>query len=73
MVFSRSPPLTHHIKLSFLDIPLVFFKIIYLFLAVLGLRCCEGFSLVVVRGGYSLVAVHWLLIAVVSLIAKHGL
>ena len=74
MVSSRSPPLTHHIKLSFLDIPLVFFFLnFYLFLAVLGLRCCEGFSLVVVKGGSSLVAVHWLLIAVVSLIAQHGL
>ena len=39
----------------------------------LGLRCSEGFSLVVVRGGYSFVAVHWLFIAVVSLIAEHGL
>ena len=30
-------------------------KCIYLFVAVLGLRCCEGFSLVVASGDYSLV------------------
>ena len=30
-----------------------FLKIIYLFLAVLGLHCCLGLSLVVVNGGYS--------------------
>ena len=35
---------------------------IYLFMAVLGLRCCAGFSLVVESSGYSLVVVHWLLI-----------
>ena len=29
----------------------------------LGLHCC---------GGFSLVAVHWLLIAVTSLVAEHG-
>ena len=31
-------------------------------LAVLGLHCCTGFSLVTVSRGYSLVAVHVLLI-----------
>ena len=36
----------------------------YLFLAVLGLCCCEGFSLVAASGGYSPVAVHRFLIAV---------
>ena len=36
-------------------------------LAVLGLRCCAGFFLVVVSGGYSPVAVHGLLIAVAFL------
>ena len=41
---------------------------IYLFLAVLGLCCCAGFSLVEKSGGYSLVAVHGLLIAVASLV-----
>ena len=40
--------------------------IIYLFLAVVG-------TLVVVSGGYSLVAVQGLLIAVASLVSEHGL
>ena len=42
-------------------------------MAVLGLCCSAGFSLVVASVGYSLVAVHGLLIAVVSLVAEHGL
>ena len=41
-----------------------------LFLAVLGLCCCEGFSLVVVNGGYSLVEVHGLLTVAASLVAE---
>ena len=41
-----------------------FWKIIYLFLDVLGLSCYEGFSLAVASGGYPLAAVHRLLIAV---------
>ena len=44
-----------------------------LFLAVLGLRCSEGFSLVVTREGYSLVLEQGLLIVVASLVAEHGL
>ena len=39
-----------------------------LFLAVLGLHCCVSFSLVAASGGYSLVVVCWLLIAVTSLV-----
>ena len=39
----------------------------YLFLAVLGLRCCVDFSLVSESKGYSLVAVFRLLLAVASL------
>ena len=39
---------------------------IYLFLAALGLQCCTCFSLVVASGGYSVVAVCRLLIAVAS-------
>ena len=39
----------------------------------LGVCCCPGFSLVAVSGGYSLVAVHGLLIAVASLVPEHGL
>ena len=48
-------------------------KIIYLFLAVPGLCCCVGFSLIAVKGGYSLVVVHRLPIAVVSLVAENRL
>ena len=44
-----------------------------LFLAMLDLCCCEGFSLVVVSRGYSLFVVHGLLIAVASLVAEHGI
>ena len=50
-----------------------FLSFVYLFLVVLGLHCSAGFSLVVASGGYSLVAVCGLLIAVASLIAEHGL
>ena len=39
----------------------------------LGLCCCEGFSLVVVSGCYALIVVHRLLIAVASLVAEHRL
>ena len=44
---------------------------IHLFLAVLGLCCCVGFSLVVASWCYSLVVVCRLLIAVASLVAEH--
>ena len=51
---------------------MVFFKI-YLFLAVLGLRCCaQAFSSCSERG-LPFVAVRGLLIAVPSLVAEHGL
>ena len=43
-----------------------------LFLAVLGLCCCAGFSLLVTSRGYSLVWVLELLVAA-SLVAEHGL
>ena len=46
---------------------------IYLSLAVLGLRCSVGFSLVAVIRGYSLVVVQRFLIVVISLIEEHGL
>ena len=39
----------------------------------LGLHCCAGFSLVVASGGYSLISVCGLLIAVASLVAEDGL
>ena len=44
----------------------------FFFLAALGPHCCEwDLSLVVQSGGYSVVAMHRLLIAVNSLVAKH--
>lgn len=49
------------------------FLTIYLFLAVLDLHCCVGFSLAVVSGLYSLVAARGLLIAVASRVVEHGL
>ena len=54
---------------------LSFFKntFIYLFLTMLGLRCCSGFSLVLASRGYSLVAVRRPLIEMASLLAEHGL
>ena len=45
----------------------------YLFMAVLGLHCCTGFSLVEASRSYPLVVVCWLLIVVASLVAEHGL
>ena len=44
---------------------------IYLVLAVLGLHCCLGFSLVAVSRSYSLVVLCRLLIVVASLVVKH--
>ena len=41
-----------------------------LFLAVLGLHCCVGFSPVAARGDYSLVAVCGVLISVASLVCR---
>ena len=46
---------------------------IYLFLAMLGLCCWVGFSLVKKKRGWFLIAVHRLLIAVASFVAEHGL
>ena len=48
------------------------YKILLIFLAVLGLGCCVCFSLVAASMGY-LLAVLGLLIAVVSLNVEHGL
>ena len=45
----------------------------YLFVAVLNLHSCVGFSLVAASRGYSLVAVRRLLMVVASLVAQHGL
>ena len=46
---------------------------IHSFLAVWVFAAAHGLSLVAVSKGYSLVAVHWLLIVVVSLEAERGL
>ena len=47
--------------------------VLFLFLAVLDLLCCSGFSLVAASGGDSLVVMRGLLIAVASLVAQHRL
>ena len=50
----------------------LYFIYLFIVLAVLGLCCCSGFSLVVGSGGYSRVAVLERLIVVASLISEHG-
>ena len=50
----------------------VYFIYLFIFIA-LGHHCCGGFSLPVSKGGYFLVAVHGLLIAVASLLWSTGL
>ena len=47
--------------------------LLFLFWDVLGLHYCPGFSLVVANGGYSLVAIYELLIAVASLVGELGI
>ena len=51
-----------------------FFSIVFVYvvLPVLGLPCCVGFSLVVARRRYFLLAVHGGLILEISLVAEHG-
>ena len=61
-------------ELSFYNIVFIHFKIfIYLFLAVLCVRCCAQAFSSCVEQGLHFVAVHRLLIAVASLVAEHGL
>ena len=48
-------------------------KQIYLFMAVLGLRCCTRAFSSCGKRGLLFVAVRGLLIAVASLVAEHGL
>ena len=50
--------------------PSSFLSFVFLFL--LGLHCCAGFSLVATVRDCSLVEVHWLLIAVASLAGEPG-
>ena len=45
----------------------------YLFLAVLVLHCCMGLSPVLATGGYSLVAMHKLLVSMASPAVEDGL
>ena len=55
------------------DFFLIFFIIFYLFLAVLGLRCCTWAFSSCGEWGLLFAAVHRLLIVVASLVAEHGL
>ena len=49
------------------------FFLFKIYLVVLGLPCCLGFSLVVVSGDLSPAVVHRLLITVASLVVEHRL
>ena len=51
----------------------LFFNCIYLSLALLGLHCCAGFSLVTASDDFSLIVVCGLLIVMASLIVEHKL
>ena len=46
---------------------------LYVFLVVLGLCCCMGFSLAAESRGYPVVMVQGLLIAMASLVVEHRL
>ena len=50
----------------------IFLNLFILFLAVLGLRYCEGFSLIEASRGYFSAMMCGLLIVVASLVAEHG-
>ena len=52
---------------------LIFQKILFIYGCPGSLWLCGGFSLVEMIRGYSTVTVHRLLIAVASLVTKHGL
>ena len=56
-----------------LFLPFLIYNLIYLFLAVLGLRCCSGFSLIAASKGYTLVAAWGFLPPVASPCVEHGL
>ena len=79
MCFGPPAPSFHSIlklirmPMFFLVSGFVFYKAVFFFLAMLGLRCCTGFSLIAASGGYSLVAVCGLLVVVASLVAEHRL
>ena len=59
---------TDSYNVQFLNLSCLFVLKIYLFMAMLGLHCCEGFPLVAASRGYPLIAVLRLLIAVTSLV-----
>ena len=58
---------------SYKRVNFLFIYLIYLFLAALGLRCCAQAFSSCGEQGLLFVAVHGLLIAVASLVARHGL
>ena len=67
---SQEPSMTDRWRnvISFLKIILS----VYLFMTMLGLHCCTGFSLVAADGGYSAVAACRRLTAMGSLAVEHG-
>ena len=67
-VFSKSLS-----KLEHLLFKKIFIYLIYLFLAVLGLRCCAQAFSSCGEWGLLFIVVRRLLIAVASLVAEHGL
>ena len=70
----RDSPLYWECGVLFCFLIIWFFIYLFIFfLAVLGLHCCRGFSLIAGSGSYSLVALFRLLIAMASLIVEHGL
>ena len=66
LIFIKYPPV-QFIKLY------SFFKLVYLFLAALGLRCCAWTSSSCGEWGLLFLVVRGLLIVVASLVAEHGL
>ena len=56
-----------------IELKAIFFKIVFYFLAVLGLHCCMWAFSSCSEQGVLFVAVRRLLIAVASLVAEHGL
>ena len=72
MILERKPEKSLlHLRRNLFFFNLFYF--IYLFLAVLGLHCCSWAFSSCSERGLLFTAVHVLLIAVVSLVAEHGL
>ena len=70
--YCLSDVLKQEFKMSFLISTVTSLLDSFFFLAVLGLCCCRGFSLISASGSCSLVVVHGLLIVVASLAAEHS-